>query len=134
MPRTKQVTVQQVDHMQEMYEAGWSLRFIAKQLGLAQSTVFYHLDKRDVERRDKNSECRHDRIDYNVIMRTIFLYHDCGLTSTQVGRIMDVEAGTVLRRLRLGGAPPRARGTKVEAKASPDSISLQESNIPNIAA
>lgn len=123
MPIIKGITIQQVLRMVEMYEAGWSLKYIAEEFDLAVSTVRYHLEAQGVAFRPQGANS-HTRLSYNDIKKTIFLYHTCQFSAKVVSELIGCSESAVRSRLRRAGAPPRARGIPAKVKTSSDLVSF----------
>lgn len=106
--KNKGTTTQQVRDMVNLYIAGYSLNDIARIYGLAQSTVQYHLKKQeDLELRPSGGSNPVERLSHDEIRKAVYLYHNCGYTSTEVGRIMGIKPQAVCYRLQKAGAPAR---------------------------
>jgi len=96
----------QKDEIAELYEVGFSLREIAKHLGLSSPTVLKWLRDRDVERRRRSGRT----ISEAQIAQMIELYLEHGMTLVEIGELFDVGGGVVRRWLHIEGVQVRSGG------------------------
>lgn len=98
------VTYPQIVEMVNLYEIGYSTPYIARQFGVARSSVSKWLREIGVPMR-KRTQTRHLlEVD---IERTVFLYHNMDMSLRQTAEVLGLAQSTVNYRLHRAGRPPR---------------------------
>ena len=109
LPQSKRgvmVTIEQTPEMAELYRAGWSQDWIAERLGIAQSTVHYHLRK------------QRESVDHPAAIQGGCLtgrwigpcaYNEAGATTYEIAQVMGRDHSSISERLQRAGVPLRSR-------------------------
>jgi DNA-directed RNA polymerase specialized sigma24 family protein len=91
-----------INDLAESYKAGIPINDLAARFGIDRSVILKHLKAMDIPR-------RYPALDAEQSQEVCRLYQ-VGLNSTEIGKLFDVSADTVLRALRRNGIPIRERG------------------------
>jgi transposase-like protein len=97
----RRLTEDEVDRLVDAYLAGATIGDLAARFGIHEHTVSAHLERKGVRR-------RYRMLDDAAVEVAAGLYRE-GWSLARVGRHFGVQAGTVLRALRLAGVPTRPR-------------------------
>lgn len=99
------------DEIIRFYEAGWSIREIAKRIHWSPGFVRNRLIRHSIPLRSRGGNDAGQRsIDPHLVEQAKFLYHRLGWRRCDVAQHLGVCDTTISRYLNVGGAPPRPRG------------------------